>query len=251
MQKGFYKGFTLVEVLAAMAIFTTVAALVLPSLYSGAQNRRLAGSLGRSVETIETGCQVLIQDMNSQQKDGEFFGHYTIHKDMDGKSALNGMNDSIVTKSNLFNLAARYFDVTPLTAAETNAYTASVHSFNGGNPSPSVSDIAINFAKHSKWGAYYGVRFVKVGFMRPFGGYELIYIDVNGENTPNKYGRDIFLFELDDSCHMIPAGSQRLATRTNNAVPLEARGCSGNANSIINGLSCTSRVIRDGYKMEY
>lgn len=242
MNKSFKFGFTLVEVLVAMTIVGVMAAFVIPPLIAGTQNKKHAASLGRSVELIETGCQMIVQDINDRIGGG-IDGHYHITKDINDTSDsanfyTDQIGDSIIYDSNLFEYTSEYFHLTPFTPEDV--YIKSVKDFNGDTPSPSVDDIAKKFALSSNLGAYYGVSLIKDKD-------ELIYIDVNGASSPNRYGRDIFLFNLTDSCHMIPAGTNKLKNIID--IPLAEVGCKNN--NIKNGLSCTARVVRDGYKIEY
>ena len=83
-------------------------------------------------------------------------------------------------------------------------------------------------------------------------GYFPIFLDANGTKKPNNYGKDIFFFGLTDSCKMIPAGSQRFVNDYplyGEQIPLATTSCSDSG--IKNGLSCTSRVVTDGFKINY
>lgn len=252
MKKNIKLGFTLAEALMAMAIAGVIAALVMPPLISGTQNRKHATALGRSVEAIESGCQLLMQDASEKTADGEFFGHAQITiKDINSQSTNS---TRIIENSALFTNAsdAKYFNVIPLTAAQKGNYESSVKTFNGtGSLNPSLSSIVANYAKSQKLGAYYGVLELTQALIQqqneddPI--VEYIYIDTNGENSPNRYGIDIYLFGLTDACHMIPAGTARMNSLIT-SIPTEANGCN---NNISNGLSCTSRVVKDGYKINY
>lgn len=244
MNKKMRFGFTLAEALIAMGIVGVVAALALPTLVTSTQNNKFAVSLGRSVEVIETGCQLLVQDAN-ENSDSEFFGHALIQI---GDLTKAGTTPYVVTDNKLFENAGVYFNADPLTSSQQSDYTSKVRSFSGAAASPSVSNIADKFAVNTKLGAYYGVlqRTDEVNSDDPL--VELIYIDANGANPPNRYGRDIFLFGLTDSCHMIPAGSRRMNSWYS-GVGLTDRACSGT--NISNGLSCTARVVKDGYKNNY
>lgn len=248
MKKGLKFGFTLAETLVALGIVGVIAAIVLPNILYGVQNRKHAVALGRSVEAIESGCQALLQYAGEKSTDGLFFGHYNIHKDMNGTDIGSAASNSVSYNSKLLENASEYFKVTPLTSDQKSAYTTNgVKSYSGGTASPALADIASNFAKSPKLGAYYGVKYnVETGsFDDPI--IEYIYVDVNGANSPNRYGIDVFLFGLTDRCQMIPAGSFRMKTMTN--IPLASEGCSDSG--VTNGLSCTQRVIKDGYKINY
>ena len=59
-------------------------------------------------------------------------------------------------------------------------------------------------------------------------------IDVNGNSYPNQMGRDIFAFVLNDS-EIVPSGFDNTY----------------NCNKAASGLTCTARVINDGWKITY
>ena len=246
MTKRFKFGFTLAEAIVTVGIIGVVAMLVIPSVATGSKNRKNGTALGRSVEIIESGCQSMIQEINEISTFQDlFFGHYMIN------SALNGMPATAATNSisgaNLFSKAGsrKFFDVSQLTPGTT--YTGAVKSLSGGTPSPGLSTLVNNYALNSKTGVYYGAQTAnEANADDPIVGY--IYIDVNGESSPNRYGRDIFYFGLTDRCHMIPAGSARINALMS-SIPAESSGCNGS--NPTNGLSCTSRVVRNGYKIDY
>ena len=85
-----------------------------------------------------------------------------------------------------------------------------------------------------------------------------IYIDVNGNKSPNTCGRDVFAFVLGEDGHLYPYGTEKAA---------ELRGLSNPATqtwdnidaSVINrcvgnnyyGHGCTARLIENNYKVDY
>ena len=246
MNKNSKFGFTLAEILIAMGIAGAIAALTIPQLVVSTQSNKFATALGRSVETIETGCQALVQDASEYSSDGEFFGHALIEVGYDTRGIAPPL---IIADSKLFENAGAFFNATPLTNSQQSSYTGSVKSYTGGTPSPSVSNIAGKFAVNTKLGAYYGVLRRTTNESNaddPL--VELIYIDVNGANPPNRYGRDVFLFGLTDACRMIPAGTNRMNSWYS-SVALATSACNGG--NVTNGLSCTARVVKEGFKNNY
>ena len=249
MRECYKLGFTLIELIVAIAIIAVIAAVTIPSIATGAQNRKLAASLGRSVETVESGCRMLIQDMSEKSTDGEFIGHFSINKALDGSDINNAPEDSVSANDGLFANAPEYFNVMQLSADKKADYESRVRSFAMTTPSPALSEIAGKYSMNTKLGAYFGVKSNKVAtttISDPI--VEYVYIDVNGEASPNRYGLDIFLFGLSDRCYMIPAGSS-VFKKYKSSIDLATNSCDGN--SVTNGLSCTSRVIKDGYKINY
>ncbi len=268
MKKSLKPGFTLAEVLIALGIMGVISAIMIPTLVSGTQNKKLAASLGRSVEAIESGCQSLIQEASELSQSGNngsqsgnngiFFGHSYINKNIDGTDSGGNVSNSVIENNNLFGNAARFFNTRQLTSEQVNQYGPRVKAFNGNSPSPNVQNISGRFFVNSKLGAYWGLKRNPnpdndtMDQRDPI--MEYVYVDVNGQNSPNRYGLDIFLFGLTDSCHMIPAGTNRL-NNVLSSVPVEdaSNGCkeTNGVIDVVNGLSCTHRVVRDGYKIEY
>ena len=67
-------------------------------------------------------------------------------------------------------------------------------------------------------------------------------IDINGTaKGQNQYGRDKFLFYLNNSCKMIPHG-------LDNNLEYKTKCANGN---FTDGKTCAARVVRDGYKITY
>ena len=85
-----------------------------------------------------------------------------------------------------------------------------------------------------------------------------VYIDVNGKNAPNTYGRDIFLFEIGENGILYPVGGRDVARRDAEGGRWDVAGgrytCtdeSKGSDENQRGLGCTARVIAEGYKMNY
>ena len=84
-----------------------------------------------------------------------------------------------------------------------------------------------------------------------------VFIDVNGGASPNKFGRDVFAFILDEDGHLLPYGSESAATTLGLSVENDANtwktnnitfGCTGSG---YNGLGCTARLKENNYKVNY
>lgn len=79
-----------------------------------------------------------------------------------------------------------------------------------------------------------------------------IYIDANGSITPNKFGRDVFAFVLNEDGHLYPYGSEKAAMMLNSdktwKTEDEKLGCTGNK---YKGLGCTGRITENNNKVDY
>lgn len=250
MKKYIKSGFTLAEVLVTLGIVGVITSLMMPTFISGVQKKQLAASLGKNVESVQIGCQKLIQYANEQSTDTIFEGHYSIHKNLNGSPAYSDTHS--ISGNNLWTNTSSFFNTKTIASADITRYKGLVKSFGRTTASPTVDSLAgSNIILNEKTGAYWGTKSVTeantiYNSKDPVVGY--IYIDVNGEKSPNIYGRDIFLYGLTDACAMIPAGSERMK-QINSNIPTDNSACNGT--SITNGLSCTSRVAREGYKINY
>ena len=84
-----------------------------------------------------------------------------------------------------------------------------------------------------------------------------VYIDVNGQQGPNVFGRDIFSFYTGDNGVLYPFGSMDVSIYDTNDAnihywnnPDGALPCIRGDN-IEGGASCTARLVEEGYKMNY
>ena len=68
-----------------------------------------------------------------------------------------------------------------------------------------------------------------------------LYIDTNGIDGPNAFGKDIFQFILTNGGKMIPHGLEAGDYYTTNCAD----------NYIKDGYACAARVVRDGFKITY
>ena len=70
---------------------------------------------------------------------------------------------------------------------------------------------------------------------------QTVYVDVNGLNPPNTFGKDVFVFMVDfDSGTVRPNGYSREEREIN-------RYCSENGS----GTFCAAKIMRDGWKITY
>ena len=232
MKKHIKSGFTLAEILIALGIAGVIAALAIPSVTINMQKKNNAIALGKNIQVVESGCANIIQHANSASANDDFFGIY---------NAING--------NNLWTGTESFFNNRVLSNNDITNYKLAVKAYDGSTASPAADSLFGNaLVMNQKTGAYLGNKGINetANYEDPIIGY--LYVDVNGANPPNRYGNDIFVLGLTDACHAIPAGSSRLNT-INKSLPTEANGCSGN--NVTNGLSCTSRVIKEGYKISY
>ena len=77
-----------------------------------------------------------------------------------------------------------------------------------------------------------------------------LLLDVNGKKGPNKYGRDLFNFVLDEKGQVYPMGSAAFMGDTyawNGSEPKNVSEC----HAASYGVGCAGRIIDQGWKMDY
>ena len=75
-----------------------------------------------------------------------------------------------------------------------------------------------------------------------------IWIDINGPQTPNTYGRDVFMFMIGQNGTLLPMGGQTLANLGADYWNSN-RGCQ--TGHISQGITCTGRLVENGYEFDY
>lgn len=203
--------FTLAETLVVLAIVGTIAALTIPGLISGTQNKEYIAGAKKGYATISRATEMVqntlgpISMWSSYTTKERIWDEYkkqlNVSKDCTDAPGCfyNGqykrLNGTSVISDNV-NIDGQYFKalladgtsigIAPLTTAEVSAYGLS-------------SDVTI---------------------------YGFAIMDINGEHGPNKYGKDVFRFAITQD-GALPAGSSDSSDC--------ARGSTG--------LNCAAKVI--------
>ena len=221
-------GFTVVEMITAMAIVGVTAAFVIPMTVKSFNKHQYGIILGKAVQQIITGNQNMIQLANMNNTDGQFTNELTniTEHDLYPEEGIN-----VPIYDNLSDYVAPFWDalneeglpeainIRPFTVDNENQnqgiddFVTTINDVNSRNqifkfnqgPASAVIVLSQNNQYH-------------------------IYIDVTGlKNPPNTYGKDIFAFELLDD------GTLR-------AFDNDDRG---------NGLRFTQQVVRDNFRITY
>lgn len=78
-----------------------------------------------------------------------------------------------------------------------------------------------------------------------------LFIDINGKNSPNRFGKDIFLLNFDKSKNRIIFEAQG---QTNEQLKSDYAGggylCTKGSNRGLAGAKCGAKIMQDGWKIE-
>ena len=229
------QGFTLAEVLITLSIIGVVSALTAPSLMSSFQKSKVGPSLKKFMNTIETANQHILTDEGSDTLSGAIGeGGYSythiLGKYVKGQYVGEGITDIDANAK------------TPTYYNGTNAPTPTwVFQFNDGSSMAKASGLNVPTGTVPANSSYKGVY-----DSTPY------YYDINGfQNEPNRLGKDIFVFIIDDSGTVVPYGS-RIANKIYGIDYWNTpSGCPPTPSSVSNGSACAGSVIDNDGKVVY
>lgn len=251
-------GFTLAEVLVAMSIIGVISAMTIPTFMSGVHNKAHAAKLSAAVSEYENIFgMMLLRENQVDLSDTELGAAIS----SDNATAINQaysryskISSNSTTFSGMQYTASAPYSNAAYAAGEVmkdisgNAVTnftfisaiksnsGSIIFFTGG------ADNSLTEAQAVTAGA--GSNTKASG----------IYIDVNGAEAPNQYGRDVYAFVLGGNGTLYPYGSVTasfLNKVANNPVWTDNNATYGCSTGTYNGLGCTARLIEKNYKMDY
>ena len=210
------KAFTLAEVLITLGIIGVITAMTLQTLITNAQAKELHSQLLKAYSVI----QAAINKMN-----------------YDEGQIVNGKN---YPKGKFMPIFKKYFISINESYKDNPTFEDNAWSY----ISKTYKTYNNNDCNMSRFDD--GQVFVNGGMLilvENGGEYISISIDVNGhKKKPNKWGHDVFSFELLDNGKLLPIGAP--GTSQNNDYGFETY-CSKTSTSVYNGMSCTYRALTD------
>ena len=257
-------GFTLAEVLIALAIIGVVAAMTLPNLVNEHQKDVWANSLSVNVSDIERTFSYL----QMQEGVDNMFETSMWTKRSDYGGRVDEILKDVYKLETKGNSLIQYYN--------PNKYP--IKSVNPTVPLPQNNAIRLSidgWVYENKKGASILLKFYRKTDQAAKAGYtdapltknevialggqltsmaaEMI-IDVNGrDKKPNTIGRDIFYFVIGDDGKLFPYGGKDVMIYKNRAKPHKTH-CPDNLRTVydsLDGFSCTGRLVENGYKMDY
>lgn len=235
------KGFTLAEIATALGIVGVVAALTVPQFNGNIQKQNAGSALGRTVTQIETGCQNIIQHANSRLSDegssyGLTLGSFSI-RDINPYGSPGALLGHEFIKT-----IYPFLGLERATSSKEGAYRSSLKTYSGANAASETSlNQLFKFAKFPATAFLSTTESATANKADENAVVTTVRIDTNGFSKPNAYGKDIFIFQLTNSCKMVPYGLETSDNyRTN---------CSNN--KITDGKACAARVVTDNYRILY
>lgn len=228
------RGFTLAEVLIALALIGIVASMTIPTFVSSSRNQANASKLSTIVSAVENAFTSMIAIDAVQTLRETTFGTTPNLENFSEFIKLAGSANALNTyyESNTpfitINRVASNIDVTEIFQTKNGALlifeddpiTRNNVAALGGTVSGSMGKLAI---------------------------------DVNGATGPNMWGRDVFYFRIGDDGILHPAGSINFSILENN----NEEDTWSNNNSdyactdATKTFGCTARLIENNYEIDY
>ncbi len=225
-------GFTLAEVLITLGIIGVVAAITLPSLNTAIQKNKVGPTLRKFVNTMENANDHLFANSGSDMI-------------TDVASNTNNYLNAIRTQlkgsiDNIDSPSIKSFDGTDL--EDYNNIVSTSFIFEAGDA------MAVEFLSNEL-----NTASVNLPYKRAIA--HILY-DMNGfEKEPNRLGKDIFIFVLDNNGSIIPRGGRTelkaYGTQNETTPRWQNSSTCGNGNTTDNGEYCAGSVADNDWKVIY
>ena len=215
------KGFTLIEVLITMAIVGVVAVLTVPNVIDNSSRRVYVQTL----KTVNSSLNAAVNDIFTKEKVSSL-------ADSTASAASTCLSNSFKLASYCGEtytdcLADSYKSLDKTRTITTNEMLSNKGFFCGILQSGVVICMTDMSNDSDNWH-----------------GRSLVLVDVNGKKKPNMNGRDLFNFELYSDGSI---GNRYKLTETDSS----GQSCSSKASTAGYGGACYSKVVADGWSMDY
>ena len=234
------RGFTLAEVLVALAIVGILAAVTLPAIQASLKKSAVGPSLMKIIGNLENANRLILQE-----------------KDTDSLSSLCGNNylGCISKKASLSKLYNQ--NEGPTFNEDFDGTNSKKYSYKGP---VYVSDDGVTYANYQYEGVHTSSNGIANNLKDKYeGNYYLILVDINGiKGSPNVMGKDIFSLMVDGSGIVLAQGSREYVSynelnsdNKKNYWANEGKCENGKKPTSNNGRLCSGSVIDNGGKVLY
>ena len=277
------KGFTLAEVLITLGIIGVVSALTAPALMQNIGGAKVGPTLSKVVATIEVANEQL---MNDNQLTSLMSLKGSVKKlELPNAGTYISLFDRIIGCAYALpdspTLPDGLKDTAAVLAYDTGTYAATLLSQLKGssiitNPSFSPTDYADKKVDSKSGGLLgAGISYIQqinaptliigdVYLDSPYtakgsflGASHVLTVDINGIDTkPNVFGKDLFLFYIDASGSVVPAGSKTFDWLTTDGAGTNSWNAAEgdyacNATTVTTGYGCAGSVLDNNQKVIY
>lgn len=258
-----YKGFTLAEVLITLGIIGIIAALIIPPLVQNYQKTQYTAGLKKEYSQVQQVFKLYMSEQGTTEipQTDLFTGDDVPNRTYEGSAVRQKSWDNFVKKYFKIVKSCNVGDVTCnykifyLKSNDDARYFGDNDATTNTNYTAFLTDgTALSFYPFSQsecrpdWSGYCGI----------------LYIDVNGTKQPNKWGRDIFAFDLSNEGNLyswygmqdITMGDEEFDWESDPTYwKNDSKWCGNPENSELDnnveGLGCVARIMEQGWQMNY
>lgn len=231
----FKKGFTLTEILVALAIIGVISALTMPGLINNYQEKIFVTQLERVYNEVSKAVSQLMTDESvddltesSLVDDPEGF----LNKYFDVSYVCGDLDDNS-SAPNCFAASYRSLDKSESGGAAIDGTCVYL------NTNASLCIDAMNPRTYNDDGTYDHE-------------YSQVLVDVNGPEPPNIEGRDLFSFDIYDNGAIREAYDLEGAMSTDADFSVYSDKCLGRSETFNGyGAGCFTKIMEDNWKMDY
>ncbi len=216
-------GFTLAEVLITLGIIGIVAALTMPNLIASHKKQVWVAQLRKTVSTLEQGFQKMRADAGGVDSLEDTEPFVQLSTDSVDCSNSNLEQASQLCQNFFKNDLKKYFNIIDYAIAP-NDYKFTNLSNTGTNNMRGATMLVLNDNAMMS-------MMIGNGVGNSLG---VIEMDVNGFKAPNKYGYDVFLFDLRNDGILVDSGN-----------PEDCK------EGQLEGQGCYNYLAQNGWKMDY
>ena len=244
-------GFTLAEVLIALGLVGVLSAMAVPTLVKNNQNQIFANSLSAAVSGFENTMTSMIVRENvtnlhetpAWEDIGDFDAFVeNLSEVMNLEESNSNSNDYYGGNINILNSAntqqsSTVFGGDAFTLVTTKGIVYHIRPISSENQNRTdfqAISSGVNITRIAAW----------------------VFIDVNGNERPNRTGRDIFGFILGNDGIMYPLGGRDVAFQVDNnaaniwSTDASSYTCTDTVKDNF-ALGCTARLIDNNYRIDY
>lgn len=214
-------GFTLAEVLVTLGIIGVVAAMTMPNLVSNHQKKVYVTQLQKVYTELSQGAKRAITDNNAISLDE------TKYNNKHANGAQSFLND--------------YFNVARDCGTDLTPCFAESYSSMSGDPAELQTPVAV-VALAS--GASISVFYNDLEYDDEYHGFLQLQVDINGQQGPNIFGRDLFYMELYSDGKVAESYLSR-------DYDWSKETCKDPESSGGYGYGCLTVIMNDGWTMDY
>ena len=241
-------GFTLAEILVALAVVGIIAAITIPTLSTESMKKVWANSLSSAVSDFENAMTTYLM---TEREDSL----------IDTKAWLSG-NGGYIDDIGNTKAVGKHFKLEKISNKPTDFYNDKANTYLK-HLNPKITTSVVTQARISgpaykaKSGVVYFVHqdydktakitLTKGGKLEQKAG--IVGIDVNGVKGPNRVGRDVFVYMLGADGYLFPFGSKDVNVYSG-IDEVNENNCSTSVTGTV-GEHCAARLARNGYKMDY